>query len=122
MSNGVSSKDGAPFSQNTYGTASGEKVYELIIHFDSPTGAKKELAYWIERAIKVVDRQQAKGKGGAEERAVITSSGKLCKVVTIIMETDETILHQIQSCSAQAAFDFEKEFKGKRNSVHPKTE
>ena len=122
MSNGVSSKDGAPFSQNTYRTASEEKVYELIIHFDSPAGAKKELEYWVAKATKVVDRQQVKAKTGTEERVVATLAGKKCKEVTIIMETDVRILHQIQACSAQTALDFEKEFKSKRDPVNPKTE
>lgn len=115
MSNGVS-RSGAPFSQNTYGTVRGEKVYELVIHFDSATDAKKELSYWIGKAIKIVDRQQVKEKSGTEERIVITVSGKHCEEATIIMETDKTILHQIQSCSAQAALDFEKEFKGTRGT------
>ena len=117
-SNGVSSKDGAPFSRNAFRTASGENVYELIIHYDSPAGAKKELEYWVEKAIKVVDRQQVKAKAGTEERAVITIAGKKCKEVTIIMETDITILHEIQACSMQTALDFEKELK----PVQPKAE
>jgi hypothetical protein len=96
--------------------------YELIIHLDSPPAAKKELDFWIGKAIKIIDREHVKGKDGAEERAVITVDGKPCKESTIIMETDKTILHLIQSCSAQTALDFETEFKSKTNPVHPKPE
>jgi len=63
-----------------------------------------------------------KGKSGAEERAVIVVEGIECKEATMIMETDKKILHQIHSCSAQTALDFEKEFRSKNNSAQPKPE
>ena len=112
MSHGTT-QTGAAFSQNTWVTDAGEKVYEFMIHCGSAAGVKKEQEYWIERSTKIIKREKLERKDGTEERVVVILPARLCEEGTTIMETRGSILYHIQSCSAQAAFDFENESKGK---------
>ena len=112
MSNGTT-QTGAVFSQNTWVTDTGEKVYELMIHCGSAAGVKKEQEYWIGKSTKIIKREKLERKDETEERVVVILPARLCEEGTTIMETSGSILYHIQSCSAQAAFDFENESKGK---------
>jgi len=54
MANGVTA-DGAPYSQNTYQRPTSEKVFVLMIHFDSPEHAKKQFEEKVNKAAKIIE-------------------------------------------------------------------
>ena len=109
MANGVT-KDGAPFSQNTFERGSSEKVYVVMIHFSSSESVRKEFATRLKAAVTIVEQKTLSDKNGSkEERAVATFKTKDGRIVTSILITSGTVLREIQSFSAQNALEFEKE-------------
>jgi hypothetical protein len=119
MSNGVYKGD-TPFSQNTFETAPGEKVYVVMIHFLSAEGVKKEFTEKVDTATSVIERKTVKGKNDVmEERAVVAVKGKDGQVVTTILTTAGTVLREIQSYSAQAALEFEKQAQRADSNAEP---
>ena len=105
-------KSGASWEGTFYRTATGATVRLTIVHLDSREGATNEYADWLkERAVRIISKEKVQDNSGStEERAV----AKLfvpseCDEGTAIFATSGKVLRIIQSCSAKAAFEFEKQ-------------
>ena len=108
MANGTT-KDGFPFSQNTFERLPGEKVYVLMIHFRSSEAVKKQFAATLRDATKIIEQKKVTKNGVTEERAVITLSMKDARALTMIVSTADTVLREVQSFSEEAALEFEEQ-------------
>jgi len=110
---GVTNSD-ASWDGTFYRTATGAMVRLTIVHLDSPEDAKNEYADWLkQKAVRIISKEKVQDKSGStEDRAV----AKLfvpseCDEGTAIFTTAGKVLRIIQSCSAKAAFEFEKQAK-----------
>ncbi|MGA9633456.1 MAG: hypothetical protein WBC67_04245 [Candidatus Acidiferrales bacterium] len=118
MSNGVTGS-GARWGGQTYETPTHTRVYLYLVYLHSREDAKKEYDDRLNGALRIIS--QGRVEDGAatksattEERAVIVISVKRdCKEATVILATAGSALRVIESCSAEAAVEFEKQ--GKRS-------
>ena len=115
MSNGVT-KSGASWSGKIYETPDQTKVYLYIVHLDTREAATKEYEDTLKRSAKIIKQEKVQDKPAAkpattEDRAVVvvTDSRKGCDEATAILATAGRGLRIIQSCSAQAALEFERQ-------------
>ena len=105
-------KSGASWEGTFYRTATGATVRLTIVHLDSPEGAKNEYADWLkQKAVRIISKEKVQDNSGSmEDRAVahlfVPSE---CDEGTAIFATAGKVLRIIQSCSAKAAFEFEKQ-------------
>lgn len=118
MSSGVT-KSGASWGGTTYETAANTRVHLTIVHLDSGEGAKNEFADWLKlKGVRIIRKGKVQDKPAAkppttEDRAVVKFAvPSECNEGIAIFATAGTELRIIQSCSAKAAFEFEKQ--GKR--------
>ena len=121
MSDGITGS-GARWGGHTYETPTHTKVYLYFVYLHSPEDAKKEYDRWLNGALKTISQGTAEDgpatkSATAEERAVIVASSKRdCNEVTVILATTGSTLRVIESCSAEAAAEFEKETKPTKRS------
>ena len=113
MTNGVT-KSGATWGGRTYETPTHTKVNLTIVHLDSREGAKKEYDEWLKRAARIIHQGKVQDKPATkpatmEDRAeIIVPATRVCKEATTIIATAGSRLRIIQSCSSEAAIEFEK--------------
>jgi hypothetical protein len=114
MSNGVT-RTGAHWGGKTYETPSRVRVYLTIVHLDSRERAKKEYEDTLSDAVKIVSEEKVQNEpatktGETETRAVIILSvARECKEATAVVATAGRALRIIQSCSSDAALEFERQ-------------
>jgi len=121
MTNGVT-KSGASWERTTYETVTGARVRLTIVHLDSREGAKNEYADWLKlKGVRVISKGKVEDKPATkpattEDRAIVKFAvPSECDEGTAIFATAGSILRIIQSCSAKAAFEFEKQAKRGEN-------
>jgi hypothetical protein len=114
-SSGVT-KSGASWEETLYETPTHTRVRLTIVHLDSREGAKKEYADWLkQKAVRIISEGKVQDKPATksvttEDRAVVKFPvASECDEGTGIFATAGTVLRIIQSCSANAAFEFEKQ-------------
>jgi hypothetical protein len=114
-SSGVT-KSGASWEGTVYETAKHARVQLTIVHLDSRAGAKNEYADWLkQKAVRIISERKFQIHRPAkstttESRAVAQYPvASECNQGTAIFATAGTALRIIQSCSASAAFEFEKQ-------------
>lgn len=117
MSNGWTKKGFAVSGMN-YESAAHVKVYLKIVHVDSREDAKKEYNDWLKEAAKIIDQGTVQDKPATkpattEERAVIAvrETSKDCEEIFSVVATAGSVLRVIQSCSLEAAVEFERQAK-----------
>jgi hypothetical protein len=116
MSDG-GTKSGATFGRKIYETPNHTRLYLTIVHLDSREGAKKEYDDWLKRAAEIINQAKVQDNPATkpattEDRAVIVvPATRECKETTTILATAGTTLRIIQSCSSDAAIEFEKRAK-----------
>ena len=117
MSNGWTNK-GFAFSGMNYESAARIKVYVRIVHSSSRESAKKEYDDWLKEAVRIVDQGKVQDKPATkpvmtEDRAVIVvpETAKDCDEMFTVVATAGTVLRIIQSCSVEAAVEFERQAK-----------
>ncbi len=114
MSNGVTNS-GASWGGKRYETPNHTKVYLYIVHLDSPEAARKEYGDRLKGAVRIIKQEKVQDKPATkstttEDRAVIVvSEGKECNELTAIVATAGRALRIIESCSAEAALELEKQ-------------
>jgi hypothetical protein len=109
-------KSGAPWEGTLYETPTHTRVHLTIVHLDSREGAKKEYSNWLQqKAVLIISEGRVQDKPNTksattEVRAVVKFPvASECDEGTAIFATAGTVLRIIQSCSANAAFEFEKQ-------------
>ena len=114
-SSGVT-KSGASWGRTSYETATHATVHLTIVHSDSREGAKNEFADWLKlKGVRIISKGKVQDKSATkpattEDRAVVRLAvPSECDEGLAIIATAGTELHIIQSCSAKAAFEFEKQ-------------
>jgi len=113
LSNGFTAS-GNPFGGQVYATMAGVKVYLYNVYCRSRKGVEKEYHDRLKVAAKITRQDEYQvGKGEAmltEHRAVlVVTDSKVCGELTTITQTVGSRLRIIQSCSADAATEFENE-------------
>jgi len=113
LSNGITAS-GNPFGGRIYATTAGVKVYLYNVYCRSRESVEKEYHDRLKVAAKIIRQDEFQvGKGKAmltEHRAVlVVTDSKRCGEVTTIMQTVDSRLRIIQSCSADAVAEFENE-------------
>jgi hypothetical protein len=115
VTNGMSNS-GASWDETFYRTATGATVGFTIVHLNSRESAKNEYADWLNlKGVRIISKGEVQDKTAAkpataEDRAVVKMAvPSECDEGTAILATAGNVLHVIQSCSAKAAFEFEKE-------------
>jgi hypothetical protein len=115
MSDGAT-KSGARFGGKTFETTTTQtKLYLIIVHLDSREGAKKEYGEWFKMATRIIRQGKVQDKPATkpvltEDRAlVIFPATRECNELTTILRTAGTSLRIIQSCSSDAAREFERQ-------------
>ena len=126
-SSGVT-KSGASWEGTHYETPKHTRVHLTIVHLDSREGAKKEYADWLKlKGVRIISKGEVPNKPAtkpatAESRAVVKFAvPSECDEGTAIFATAGTVLGIIQSCSAKAAFEFERQARqgeNDENDVH----
>jgi hypothetical protein len=121
MTNGVT-KSGASWGGKIYESATGARVRLTIVHLDSREGAKNEYADWLKlKGVRVISKGKVEDKPATkpattEDRAIVKFAvPSECDEGTAIFATAGSVLRIIQSCSAKAAFEFEKQAKRGEN-------
>ena len=121
MTTGVTNS-GASWEENFYRTATGATVGLTIVHLNSREGASNEYADWLKlKGVRIISKgkvqdQTATKPATTEDRAVVEMAvPSECDEGTAIFATARNVLRVIQSCSAKAAFEFEKEAKRGEN-------
>jgi hypothetical protein len=115
-SSGVT-KSGASWEGTLYETATQTRVFLTIVHLDSREGAKNEYAEWLKlKGVRIISKGKVQDKPATtEDRAVVKFAvPSECDDGIAIFATAGTELHIVQSCSAKAAFEFEKTGKARR--------
>ena len=110
-------KSGASWEGTTYETSSGARVHVTIVHLHSRKGAKNEYADWLKlKGVRLISKGRFQDKPGTtEDRAVVKFAvPSECDEGTAIFATVGIVLRVIQSCSAKAAFEFEKQGEARR--------
>jgi|ERR1700675_2563151 len=109
-------ESGATIGGKTYETSTHTKVYLAIVHSGSREAAKKEYDDRLKGAVRILNQGKVEDKpatkpASTEDRAVIIAPATTedCKETTIILATAGTVLRIIQSCSSEAAIEFEKQ-------------
>jgi hypothetical protein len=116
MSNGVT-KSGASFGGKIYETPAHTKVYLYMVHLGSREGAKKEYEDRLKEAIRITNQGEVQDNAATKpatmkDRAeIVVPATRDCKETTTILATAGTVLRVIQSCSPEAAIEFEKQAK-----------
>ena len=125
MGNGWTEK-GYAFSTMNYESAAHIKVYLKIVHLDSRDDAKKEYDNWLKKAVRIIDQGKTHDKPATkpattEDRAVIlvpntsvftvVTTAKDCEEMFTVVATAGTVLRTIESCSLDAAVEFERQAK-----------
>jgi hypothetical protein len=117
MGNGWT-KQGDAFSTMNYESAAHIKVYLKIVHLQSRDDAKKEYDARLKEAAKIIDEGKVQDKpatkpASTEDRAVILvpNAAKDCEEIFTVVATAGTVLRIIQSCSVEAAVEFERQAK-----------
>ena len=114
MSNGVT-KSGASFGGKIYETPTHTKVYLYMVHLGSREGAKQEYEDRLKETIRIINQGAVQDDPATkpvttEDRAeIIVPATRDCKETTTILATAGTVLRVIQSCSREAAVEFEKQ-------------
>ena len=121
MGNGWT-KQGYAVSSMNYESAAHIKVYLKIVHLDSREDARKEYDDWLKKAVRIVDQGKVQDKPAtkpatSEDRAVILvpSTAKDCDEMFTVVANSGTVLRTIQSCSLDAAVEFERQAKRKES-------
>jgi hypothetical protein len=110
LSNGVT-KSGASWDGRIYETPTQIKVYLYMVHLGSREAAKKEYEDQLKAAVRIISQGKTQDKPTTEARAVITvSDTRECKEMPTVLATADTMLHIVQSCSPEAALEFEKQW------------
>jgi hypothetical protein len=111
-------KKGFAVSGMNYESAAHVKVYLKIVHTGSREGAKKEYDDWLKEAAKIIEQGNVQDKPATkpattEDRAVIVvlETARDCEKMFTVVATAGTVLRIIQSCSLEAAVEFEKQAK-----------
>jgi hypothetical protein len=114
-------KSGASWDGTNYGTTTGANVHLTIVHLDSLERTKNEYADWLKlKGVRIISKGRIQGKPATkpattEDRAVVKFAvPSECDEGTAIFATAGTALRIIQSCSAKAAFEFEKQARRER--------
>lgn len=117
MSNGWTKK-GFEVSGMDYESTAHIKVYLKIVHPGSREGVKKEYDDWLKEAAKIIRQGAVQDKPATkpatmEDRAVIAvrEASKECEEIFSVVATAGTVLRIIQSCSLEAAVEFERQAK-----------
>ena len=125
LSNGHTEKGFAVSGMN-YESAAHVKVYLKIVHLGSRDDSKKEYDDWLKKAVKIIDQGTTHDKPATkpattEDRAVIlvpntgvftvVATAKDCEEIFTVVATAGTVLRTIQSCSLDAAVEFERQAK-----------
>jgi hypothetical protein len=117
MSNGWTKK-GFAVSGMDYESAAHIMVYLKIVHPGSREGAKKEYDDWLKEAAKIIEQGAVQDKPATkpattEDRAVIVvpENARDCERMFTVVATAGTVLRLIQSCSLEAAVEFERQAK-----------
>jgi hypothetical protein len=107
---------GALYEETLYETATGARVSFTIVHLDSRDNAKNEYAEWLKlKGVRIISKGTVHDKpatkpAAIDDRAVVKLAvPSECDEGTAIFATAGTLLRIIQSCSAKAAFEFEKQ-------------
>jgi hypothetical protein len=115
-------KSGASWDGTLYRTATGARVHLTIVHLDSREGAKNEYGSWLRlKGVRVISKGKAEDKPATkpattEDRAVVKFAvPSECDNGTAVLTTAGTLLRIIQSCSAEVAFEFEKQAQSGQN-------
>jgi hypothetical protein len=116
-SSGVT-KSGASWEGTLYETATHMRVHLTIVQLDSREGATNEYADWLkQKAVRIISKEKVQDNPGTtEDRAVVKLFvASECDEGTAIFATAGKVLRIIQSCSAKAAVEFEKQVKRGEN-------
>lgn len=107
-------KSGASWEGTFYRIATGATVRLTIVHLDSREGATNEYADWLrQKAVRIISKEKVQDKSGSTEYRAVAKLfvPSECDEGTAIFATAGQVLRIIQSCSAKAAFEFEKQAK-----------
>ena len=110
-SSGVT-KSGASWGGTIYETATHSRVHLTIVQLDSREGARNEFADWLKlKGVRIISKGKVQDKSATiEDRAVVKFAvPSECDEGIAIFATAGTVLRIVQSCSAKAAFEFEKQ-------------
>jgi hypothetical protein len=111
-------ESGARCGGSTYETSTHTKLYLTIVHTSSRERAKKEYDDRLKGAVRILNQGKVEDKpatkpASTEDRAVIIALGTTeeCRETTVILATAGKVLRIIQSCSSEAAIEFERRAK-----------
>ncbi len=117
MSNGWTD-NGFAVSGMNYESTAHVKVCLKIVHPGSREGAKKEYDDWLKEAAKIIEQGTVQDKPATkpattEDRAVIVvlETARDCERMFTVVATAGTVLRLIESCSLEAAVEFERQAK-----------
>ena len=92
------------------------RVHLTIVHLDSREDAKKEYTDWLKlKGVRIISKGEVPDKPATkpattENRALVKFAvPSECDEGTAIFATAGTVLRIIQSCSAKATFEFERQ-------------
>ena len=117
MSNGWTD-NGFAVSGMNYESTAHVKVSLKMVHPGSREGAKREYDDWLKEAAKIIEQGTIQDKPATkpattEDRAVVLvrETSKDCEEIFSVVATAGTVLRIIQSCSLEAAVEFERQAK-----------